>query len=81
MLEQIPARTSGPVERVAHAGADLLAGGATMWGTLAGAVCVSLVGTLWLAKVKPLHHVIQRWKNKLDKLMEEKDSTTKKMLV
>ncbi|GAB0183028.1 AN1-type zinc finger protein 5-like [Grus japonensis] len=37
-LEQAPGRTCGPVERGAHAGADLLAGLVTPWGTHAGAV-------------------------------------------
>ena len=31
MLEQVPARTCGPVERGAHAGAGLLAGLVTPW--------------------------------------------------
>jgi len=32
VVEQAPARTCGPVERGAHAGADLLAGLVTLWG-------------------------------------------------
>jgi len=39
VLEQAPARTYGPVERGAHAGAGLLAGLVTPWGTHAGAAC------------------------------------------
>jgi len=39
MLEQAPARTCGPEERGAHAGAGLLAGPVTPWGTHAGAAC------------------------------------------
>jgi len=38
-LEQAPARTCGPMERGAHAGAGLLAGLVTPWGTHAGAAC------------------------------------------
>ena len=38
-LEQAPGRTCGPAERRAHAGAGLLAGLVTPWGTHAGAVC------------------------------------------
>ena len=38
-LEQAPARTCGPVERGAHAGARLLAGLVTPWGTHAEAIC------------------------------------------
>jgi len=39
MLQQAPAKTSGPVEREAHARAGLLAGLVTPWGTHAGAAC------------------------------------------
>jgi len=39
VLRQAPARTCGPVERGAHAGAGLLAGLATLWRTHAGAAC------------------------------------------
>ena len=39
VLEQAPARTCGPMERGAHAGAGLLAGLVTPWGTHAGAAC------------------------------------------
>ena len=42
MLEQVPGRTCGPVERRAHAGAGLLAGLVTLWGTHAGAVSEEL---------------------------------------
>ena len=38
-LEQSPARTCGPVERGARAGAGLLAGLVTPWGTHTGAAC------------------------------------------
>jgi len=38
-LEQAPGRTCRPVERGAHAGAGLLAGLLTLWGTHAGAAC------------------------------------------
>jgi len=38
-LEQAPARTCGPMEREANAGADLLAGLMTPWGTHTGATC------------------------------------------
>ena len=39
MLEQAPGRTCGPMGRGAHAGAGLLAGLVTPWGTHAGTVC------------------------------------------
>ena len=38
-LEQAAGKTCGPMERGAHAGAGLLAGLVTPWGTHAGAVC------------------------------------------
>jgi len=38
-LEQAPGNTCGPVERGAHAGAGLLAGLVTPWGTHAGTAC------------------------------------------
>jgi len=38
-LEQAPARTCGPLERGAHAGAGLLAGLVTPWVTHTGAAC------------------------------------------
>jgi len=38
VLEQAPGRTCGPVQRGAHAGAGLVAGLVTPWGTHAGAV-------------------------------------------
>jgi len=39
MLEQAPDSTCGPFERGAHAGAGLMAGLVTLWGTHAGAAC------------------------------------------
>jgi len=39
VLEQAPSRTCGPMERGAYAGAGLLAGPVTPWGTYTGAVC------------------------------------------
>ena len=54
VLEQSPARTCGPVERGAHAGAGLLAGLVTPWGTQAGAVCEELqpVGRTHVGEVR-----------------------------
>jgi len=39
VLEKDPARTCGPMERGAYAGAGLLAGLVTLWGTHGGAAC------------------------------------------
>jgi len=47
VLEQAPARTCGPVERGAHAGAGLLAGLVTPWGTHAWRSLFLKDCTLW----------------------------------
>ncbi|PKU44013.1 hypothetical protein llap_5684 [Limosa lapponica baueri] len=39
VLKQGPGRTCGPVEKGAHAGADLLAGLVTVWDTHTRAIC------------------------------------------
>ena len=47
MPEQVPGTTCGSVERGAHAGAGLLAGLVTLWGTPCWSSLVLKVCTLW----------------------------------